>query len=100
VLKSLKVRLYPSQEQEFLMHKTAGCCRLVYNHFLALAKKNKDFNYNEYSKKLTMLKKDANYFFLKEVPSQPLQQSLRHLDDSFKRFFKKQTNFPVLRRNL
>ena len=98
MLKSLKVRLYPSQEQEFLMHKTAGCCRLVYNHFLALAKKNKDFNYNKYSKKLTMLKKDANYFFLKEVPSQPLQQSLRHLDDSFKRFFKKQTNFPVFKK--
>ena len=63
MLKSLKVRLYPSQEQEILIHKTAGCCRFVYNHFLAHAKEHKDFNYNEYSKKLTMLKKDEKTTF-------------------------------------
>lgn len=40
------------------MYKTAGCCRLVYNSFLASAKENKDFNYNEYSKHLTNLKKE------------------------------------------
>ena len=98
MLKSLKVRLYPSQEQEVLMYKTAGCCRLVYNFFLASAKENKDFNYNEYSKHLTNLKKDEKYNFLQEVPSQPLQQSLRHLDVSFKRFFSKQAKFPVFKK--
>ena len=89
MLKSLKVRLYPSQEQEKMMYKTAGCCRFVYNYFLAHAKEHKDFNYNEYSKKLTALKKDENYSFLKEVPSHPLQQSLLHLKSAFIRFFKK-----------
>jgi putative transposase len=98
VLKFLKVRLYPSQEQEIMMYKTAGCCRFVYNFFLAHAKEHKDFNYNEYSKKLTALKQDENYSFLKEVPSQPLQQSLRHLDVAFKRFFTKQSNFPVFKK--
>lgn len=80
------------------MYKTAGCCRFVYNYFLALAKENKDFNYNEYSKKLTALKQDENYSFLKDVPAQPLQQSLRHLDVSFKRFFKKQSQYPVFKK--
>nr|DAI06968.1 MAG TPA: endonuclease [Caudoviricetes sp.] len=80
------------------MRKTAGCCRFVYNYFLALAKEHKDFNYNEYSKKLTALKKDEKYNFLQEVAANPLQQSLRHLDDSFKKFFKKQTNFPVFKK--
>jgi putative transposase len=98
VLKFLKVRLYPSQEQEILMYKTAGCCRFVYNFFLAHAKEHKDFNYNEYCKKLTALKKDEKYSFLQEVPSQPLQQSLKHLDVSFKRFFKKQSSFPVFKK--
>lgn len=98
MLKSLKVRLYPSQEQEKMMYKTAGCCRLVYNFFLAHAKEHKDFNYNEYSKKLTVLKKDEKYSFLQEVHSNPLQQSLRHLDVSFKRFFSKQSQFPVFKK--
>ena len=31
---------------------------------------------------------------MKDVPSQALQQSLRHLDCAFKKFFKKQTKFP------
>ena len=98
MLKSLKVRLYPSQEQEKMMYKTAGCCRFVYNYFLAHAKEHKDFNYNKYSKKLTMLKNEDEYSFLKEVNAQALQQSLRHLDASFKRFFKKQSNFPVFKK--
>ena len=98
MLKSLKVRLYPSQEQETMMYKTAGCCRLVYNHFLALAKENKDFNYNEYSKKLTALKQDENYSFLQEVHCNPLQQALRHLDVAFKRYFTKQAKFPVFKK--
>ena len=98
MLKSLKVRLYPSQEQETMMYKTAGCCRFVYNYFLARAKEHKDFNYNEYSKKLTALKKDENYSFLQEVHCAPLQQTLRHLDVAFKRFFVKQSNFPVFKK--
>jgi putative transposase len=98
VLKSLKVRLYPSQEQEKMMYKTSGCCRFVYNYFLACAKENKNFNYNNYSKKLTALKKDENYSFLNEVPSQPLQQSLLHLNNAFSRFFSKQASFPVFKK--
>lgn len=98
MLKFLKVRLYPSQEQETKMHKTAGCCRFVYNYFLALAKEHKDFNYNEYSKKLTALKQDENYSFLQEVHCNPLQQALRHLDAAFKRFFTKQAKFPVFKK--
>lgn len=80
------------------MYKTAGCRRFVYNHFLALAKDNKDFNFAEYSKKLTVLKKDEHYSFLKEVPAQPLQQALRHLDVAFKRFFTKQSQYPVFKK--
>ena len=32
---SYKFRLYPNKEQENLIQRTFGCCRFVFNHFLA-----------------------------------------------------------------
>ena len=32
--KAYKFRLYPDDEQKILIHKTFGCVRFVYNHFL------------------------------------------------------------------
>lgn len=32
---SCKFRLYPNQQQENLIQRTFGCCRFVFNHFLA-----------------------------------------------------------------
>ena len=33
--RAYKFRIYPTREQEILIHKTFGCCRFVYNHMLA-----------------------------------------------------------------
>lgn len=35
VQKSIRVRLYPTEEQESLIDKTFGCCRFVHNQTLA-----------------------------------------------------------------
>ena len=32
--KSLKLKIYPTKEQETLINKTFGCCRLIYNEHL------------------------------------------------------------------
>ena len=32
---SYKFRIYPNAEQENLIHRTFGCCRYVYNHYLS-----------------------------------------------------------------
>ena len=32
--KAYKFRLYPNEQQVFLINKTFGCSRFVYNHFL------------------------------------------------------------------
>ena len=32
--RALKLRIYPSQEQEVLINKTFGCCRQIYNNRL------------------------------------------------------------------
>ena len=37
--KAYKFRLYPTDNQKILIHKTFGCVRFVYNHFLDYQKK-------------------------------------------------------------
>ncbi|TFF98484.1 MAG: hypothetical protein EU547_01410 [Promethearchaeota archaeon] len=34
MLRAIKVRLYPNQEQETMLNKTFGCCRFLYNKML------------------------------------------------------------------
>lgn len=97
VNKAYKFRIYPNKEQEILISKTIGCSRFVFNHFLVKQKETYDsdkkyIEYNECAKRLTQLKKDFSW--LKEADATALQQSLRFLDDAYKRFFKKQNNFP------
>ena len=35
---SYKFRLYPNREQENLILRTFGCCRFVFNYYLAMRK--------------------------------------------------------------
>ena len=35
-MKTYKYRVYPTEVQKVLLFKTVGCCRFVWNHFLAL----------------------------------------------------------------
>ena len=32
--RAIRIRLYPNQEQEIMLNKTFGCCRLIYNKML------------------------------------------------------------------
>ena len=100
MIKSHKIRIYPTKEQEELIHKTIGCTRFVYNYFLQ--KTIDDYeNGIKYPGKfgfdLKSLKEE--YKWLHEVSGYSEQQTLLHLDAAFKNFFrrvkKKQTpGFP------
>ena len=97
--KSYKFRLYPTKEQEVLLRRHCGSCRFVYNHFLNLRKteylnNEKTLNYYDCASLLTVLKKQDEYKWLNEINSQSLQQSLRHLDAAYGKFFNKQEKFP------
>src|SRR5690606_15474983 len=99
VHKAYKFRIYPTNEQKVLLAKHFGSCRFVYNHYLnnnkeLYQKEEKYSNYNDNAKLLTSLKKDEEFKWLKEVNSQSLQFSIKCLDVSFKKFFKKLTKFP------
>ena len=96
--KSFKFRIYPNESQKVLLAKAFGCVRLVYNHYLDLKTKSYEENgkspsYTECASDLVRLKKEKE--FLKEVDSIALQQSLRHLDNAYKNFFRdKKVGYP------
>lgn len=95
--KGYEYRIYPNKTQQKLLSKTFGCCRYVYNHFLAKRieyheREGKYINSFALSKELTVLKNELEW--LKEVDSQSLQQELRHQDNAFERFFKAKKGFP------
>ncbi|MQM24382.1 RNA-guided endonuclease InsQ/TnpB family protein [Glycomyces albidus] len=87
-----KCRLYPDPDQQAMLSRTFGCVRLVWNK--ALAERNrtweaegKQTTYGEASAALTRWKRTQDFAFLKEVPSVPLQQALRHQQAAFANFF-------------
>jgi len=95
--KAYKFRLYPNKQQEVMITKTIGCSRFVFNHFLShwnetVKTTGKGLSYSACSSQLTQLKKE--FTWLQEVDSHSLQSSLKHLADSFDRFFKKQNDAP------
>ena len=97
VTRAYKFRLYPTEAQKVLISKTFGCCRFVYNYFLAKSisdyKESKKSDSNKInSQNLTILKKLPGYSWLNEVDSQALQQSLKHLDRAYKNFFRRIKN--------
>jgi len=99
VIKTYKFRIYPNKNQAKLMAKHFGSTRFVWNYFLAKRKESyieneKSLNYHDNAKALTLLKKDGEFKWLKEINSQSLQASLKDLDTAYGRFFKKQAMFP------
>ena len=93
--KSLKIRLYPSKDQEVLLNKTFGCCRLLYNERLKehidWYTTNKDLPKDRRSKfkgKLPKQLRDEKYEFLSEVIAEPLINSQRNCEQAFSNFFK------------
>lgn len=99
--KSLKVRLYPSKDQEILFNKTFGCCRFVYNKH----KEEKDNFYNENIKDKELSKKEIQELYktfksktqkefcdefewLREIPAITVADSIRKCDAAYNNFFK------------
>ena len=95
--RAYRFRLYPTTNQIELIHKTFGCTRVVYNHYLekqkALYDEGKDsLSCFDMIKDLKNLQVERPY--LKEVDSCSLRCSLFNLDDAFKRWYKGQGEYP------
>lgn len=103
VNKAFRFRLYPTPEQEKVLASQFGQARFVYNFFLRKridyyamnkGKAKQSLNYHDTAKMLTDLKQQPDTIWLKESNSQALQQSLRHLDNAYNRFFNNGFKFP------
>lgn len=97
VEKAYKYRIYPNKKQKEIMAKTFGCCRFVYNTYLAkrikLYEESKEtFTYIQCANDMKNLKTELEW--LKEVDSTALQSSLRDLDSAYQKFFKEHSGYP------
>ena len=95
--KSFEIRIYPNQEQQIQINKTFGSVRYVYNFMLNLKQKlyknfNISLNYYDTCKILTELKRYKLWLY--EVDNKSLQQCLKDLDTSYKRFYNGVSGYP------
>ena len=101
--KSLKLRIYPNQEQTILINKTFGSCRKLYNehlqernefyidNILPIPKEERETKskeiYKNFKPKTERGWKQV-YPYMKEVSSSALQQARMDCDQAFMNFFK------------
>ena len=99
MIKSFKIRLYPTRQQEELIWKHIGSCRYVWNWMLAKQQElyssgEKHLSAFSMIKLLPALKKDGEHDWLNEVSASSLQTACQDLQKAYDRFFKKTSGFP------
>ena len=99
MIKSFKVRIYPTKSQETLIWKHIGSCRFIWNYMLSEQEKLYDLGERHLSafdmiNLLKPLKNDGEHKWLYEVSNTSLQIACQDLDKAYKSFFKKQSGFP------
>ena len=99
MIKSFKIRLYPTKQQEQLMWKHIGAVRYIWNYMLEIQQSR----YNSGEKHLSAfdminllspMKTEDEHLWLKEVSNSSLCHACQDLDKAYKSFFKKVTGFP------
>lgn len=92
MIKSIKIRLIPTKEQEELMFKSTGIARFTYNW--GLAKWNELHNNGDKPSKVNIrtefnntVKKQEEFKWLNEVSAQVTAYAFEDLNDAFQNFF-------------
>lgn len=104
-MRTYKTEINPTLDQKRIIHKTIGVCRYVYNFYLAynkeIYKKEKRFMSGmDFSKWLNneFIPNNQEFIWIKQVGSKAVKQSIMNAETAFKRFFKKQSNFPKFKK--
>ena len=97
VIKSYKVRLYPTKNQIEIIEKHFGCCRYVYNRLLAESielyeKEKKSLSEFDMNHLITIWRHEKTTKWLSEVSSEALQKSAKNLAQAYKNFFRRIKN--------
>ena len=93
--KAYRFRLYPDDAQKNFIHKTFGCYRFIYNYYLDKCKKDGFQRAFDMIKNLPSLY--VTYPWLKEVDSCSLRCAIFNLEDAYKNFFAKRSNYPTFK---
>ena len=99
MIKSIKIRLLPTEEQEILMNKSVGTARFAYNWGLAKWEEMYKEGLKPSGKKIkktfnNTIKKEEEYKWLYEVSGQITAQAFTDLQNSFDNFFSKKSKYP------
>lgn len=91
---SYKFRIYPNIEQVQQIRRTFGCCRFVWNRYLAqrieaYRETGKSPTRFMQDKDLASLKKEDETIWLRKVDATALQSTLRDLDTAYQNFFRR-----------
>jgi putative transposase len=102
IKKAFKYRIYPNKEQRRSLGIQFGHARFIYNWGLALRKTHykqtgRGLSYFDCNVRLTELKRQAEYAWLREADSQVLQQKLKDLDRAYVNFFEGRANYPTFK---
>lgn len=91
--KAYRFKIHPNETQKIQINKTFGCVRFVYNYFLN--ERKNIYKYTRVSMSLTdcnndcnKLKKEKEYYFLKEVDKFALTNALIDLNNAYTNFFR------------
>ena len=100
-IQAYKFQIKPNGQQVKQMTQFVGCARKIWN--LALAKQQANFKAggkfaNLFSMSKWILNFKQDYLYLKEAPSQTLACSLQNLEQAYKRFFNKTSDFPKFKK--
>src|SRR6516165_10154833 len=96
-LQAFKCELISVGEQVRLMRRFAGSCRFVYNKALVLQKERyeqgqKKLGYAGLCRLLTAWRNSPGTAWLADVPTHPLQQSLKDMERAYANFFAKRSS--------
>lgn len=100
MLRSVKVRLYPTASQTTQINKLLGSCRVVYNQTLnRKINQYKEYNISENRSTLSYwfhheLLNNPDFEYLKEQNTKVLNQAINDMIIAFDRFFKLHTGYP------
>lgn len=102
MIKSIKIRLKPNNKQVTKLFQNAGCARFAYNWAIIKQRENyeqgnKFLSDNKLRKEFTQLKKQKDYQWLNDISSDITKQAIKDACNSYKRFFKGQSNYPRLK---
>lgn len=103
MIRSFKVRLYPTKEQEILMNKHIDCCRFIWNYMLAINLEREKDGLHPLSgfkmcNELTLLKRQPQYEWLNDVSANSLQTICTDLNEAYSAFFNKVRGKPKFKK--